>query len=87
MDESKDHLEQRCPRLGSVVSFRYCRTSGDDVSACWKVFDCWWESFDVVGYFKKHLSEDKFNILVNTEPKPKTVSLVELIEQAKKRAS
>ena len=41
----------------------------------------------MVGYFKKHLSEDKFNMLVNTEPKPKTVSLVELIEQAKKRAS
>ena len=41
----------------------------------------------MVGYLKKHLSEDKFNMLVNTEPKPKTVSLVELIEQAKKRAS
>jgi len=87
MDESKDHLERRCPRLGGPVSFRYCRTSGDDVSACWKIFDCWWEGFDVVGYLKKHLPEDKFNMLVNAKPKPKTVSLVELIEQAKKRAS
>jgi hypothetical protein len=87
MDESKDHFELRCPRLGGPVSFRYCRTSGDDVSACWKIFDCWWESFDVVGYIKKHLSEDKFNMLVNTKPKPKTLSLVELIEQTKKRAS
>lgn len=41
----------------------------------------------MVGYLKKHLPEDKFNMLVNAKPKPKTVSLVELIEQAKKRAS
>jgi len=86
MDESKDHLERRCPRLGGPVSFLYCRTTGEDGLACWKIFDCWWESFDVVGYFEKHLSEEKFNMLVNTKPKPKTVSLVELIEQAKKRA-
>ena len=69
------------------MSFRYCRTSGDDVSVCWKIFDCWWEGFDIVEYLKKHLSEDQFNMLVNTKPKPKTVSLIELIEQAKKRAS
>jgi len=33
------------------------------------------------------LPEDKFNKLVNTKPKPKMVSLVELIEQAKKRSA
>ena len=87
MDESKDHFELRCPRLGGPVSFRYCRTNGDGVSACWKIFDCWWEVFDVAGYLNKHLPEDKFNILVNTEPKPKVVSLIELIEQAQKGAS
>ncbi|OEU66313.1 MAG: hypothetical protein BBJ57_11435 [Desulfobacterales bacterium PC51MH44] len=87
MVTSKDHLEQRCPRLGGPVSFHYCRTCGDDSSACWKIFDCWWECFDVVGYLQKYLPEDKFNILVNAKPKPKMLSLMELIEQAKKRAS
>ena len=85
MDESKDHLEQRCPRLGGQVSFGYCRMNGDDGSACWKIFDCWWEYFDVVGYLNKHLPEDAFKALADARPQPKMVSLVELIEQARQR--
>lgn len=41
----------------------------------------------MVDYLNKYLPEDKFNKLVNTKPKPKMVSLVELIEQAKKRSA
>ena len=85
MEATKDHLERRCPRLGGPVSFGYCRTSGENDTACWKVFDCWWEHFDVVGHLKMCLPEDKFNLLANARPKPKVVSLVELVEQAKKR--
>ena len=87
MDENIDQLERRCPRLGGPVSFEYCRTSGDDHFVCWKIFDCWWECFDVVGHLKKSLPEDKFKKLENTKPKQKIVSLVELVEQAKKRIS
>jgi len=86
MDENIDHLEKRCPRLGGSVSFAYCKTSSEGHSVCWKVFDCWWECFDVVEHLRKSLSEDMFNKLVNTKPKPKIISLVELIEQAKKRS-
>ena len=86
MEESKDHLERRCPRLGGDISFGYCRTSGDNDSVCWKIFDCWWEYFDVVAHLKKYLPEDQFNRILQARPKPKIVSLVELIEQAKKRA-
>ena len=39
------------------------------------------------GHLKKILSEDEFKELANKKPKPKIVSLVELIEQAKKRVS
>jgi hypothetical protein len=87
MSENKDQIERRCPRLGGSVSFGYCRTSGDDNSPCWKVFDCWWECFDVVGYLKNSLSEDMFTRLVNSKPKPKIVSLVEIMQAAKERAS
>jgi hypothetical protein len=87
MDENIDQLERRCPRLGGPVSFEYCRTNGDDHSVCWKIFDCWGECFDVVGYLKDFLPEDKFKKLANSEPKQKIVSLVELVEQAKKRIS
>ena len=85
MVESKDSLERRCPRLGGPVSFGYCRTSSDNDTACWKILDCWWEHFDVVSHLKTCMAEDKFSMLVNAKPKPKLVSLVELIEQAQKR--
>ena len=87
MDNAFDALERRCPRLGGPISFGYCRTTGEDRLPCWKIFDCWWESFDVVEYLKKSLPEETFHRLVNTKPKPKVLSLVELIEQAKNRAS
>ena len=87
MDESKDHLERRCPRLGGPVSFHYCRTSGDNHLPCWKTFDCWWEYFDVTDFLKKNMDPDAFGTLTQTKPKPKIVSLVELIEQAKKRTA
>jgi len=85
IDKSKDQLGLRCPRLGGQVTFHYCRTSSDDHSVCWKIFDCWWEIFDVVKYLQKCLPEDKFQALADTRPRPKIASLVELIEQAKQR--
>ncbi|RZB29929.1 MAG: hypothetical protein SRB1_02209 [Desulfobacteraceae bacterium Eth-SRB1] len=85
MDTSKDKLERRCPRLGGAVSFRYCMLNGDNSLPCWKIFDCWWETFDVSAYLKQNLSEDQFNTIVNSKPKPKITSLIDLIEQAKSR--
>jgi len=87
MNEDKDQIERRCPRLGGTVSFGYCRTSGEGHCACWKILDCWWESFDVVTYLRNSLSEERFNQLVHAKPKPKVVSLFEIMEQAKKRIS
>lgn len=87
MSENKDQIERRCPRLGGPVPFGYCRMNGDDHSVCWKILDCWWEYFDVVAYLQQSLPEEKFNQLVHAKPKPKIVSLVELMEQAKDRTS
>jgi hypothetical protein len=84
MNKSKDHLEQRCPRLGGSVSFQYCRTSGEEGLPCWKIFDCWWEYFDVVTFLRTHLPEDVVDRIANTRPKPKLTSLVEIIAQAQK---
>jgi hypothetical protein len=83
MKEGKKCLQRRCPRLGGPVSFDYCWTCGDAKQPCWKIVDCWWETFDIVNYLKKNLSEEEFNRLIHAKPKPKITSLVELIEQAK----
>lgn len=85
MTESRDHLEQRCPRLGGPVTFNYCRVHGGEGFPCWKILDCWWETFDVVAFMKEHLTAEQFERLRNTQPKPKITSLIELINQAKKR--
>jgi len=72
--------------LGGPVTFGYCRRCGEEHLPCWKVFDCWWESFDVVDFLKSRLSPDQFHRLSQTRPKPKIDSLLELVEQAKKAA-
>jgi hypothetical protein len=87
MDESRDHLEKRCPRLGGPVTFNYCRLHGGDEPICWKILDCWWEIFDVATFLKEQLSPEEFSHLGNAQSKPKVASLIELIDQAKKRAN
>ena len=58
---------------------------GDNGLPCWKILDCWWETFDVSTYLKQNLPEDQFNTIVNSKPKPKITSIIDLIEQAKSR--
>jgi hypothetical protein len=85
MDENRDRLERRCPRLGGPVSFKYCRECGESGIPCWKIIDCWWEGFDVVAFLREHMPVEQFERLLNTQPKPKIRSLIELVEEAKKR--
>ena len=39
---------------------------GDRGEPCWKVFDCWWETFDIVTYMKASLTADQFESLMQT---------------------
>ncbi len=80
-----DDRQRRCPRLGHPVRFDYCRIGGDNQRPCFKVFDCWWEDFDVVGYFRQTLSKAEFKRLACAPPPNKTASLIDLIQQAKQR--
>jgi len=78
-------LEKRCPRLGGPVPFRYCMDAGDGDLPCFKIMDCWWEDFDIQAYLKKTLSGDELERLLKARPPSKVASIIELIEQAKKR--
>lgn len=83
-----ERLERRCPRLGGEVAFGYCKVCGEAASPCFKVFDCWWECFDVVSHMQACLSPEAFNSLSNHRTPPdKMTSLVDLIRQAQKRAA
>jgi hypothetical protein len=80
-----DHQKRRCPRLGDLIHFSYCRTCGEHHEPCFKVLDCWWEYFDVVAYFERHLSREAFEKLRTARAPEKIASLMDLIEQARKR--
>jgi len=84
MEDSKDSLERRCPRLGSIVSFLYCKTGGANEQPCWKIIDCWWEYFDVAAYLNKNMPAAVVRKIIDARPKPKVESLLDLINKAKK---
>lgn len=81
----KDHdsLEKHCPRLGHSVYFSYCRAPGNQIP-CSRIFDCWWETFDVETFMRMRYSQETL-VQIQEPPKSKVLSLVELIQQAQKR--
>lgn len=79
-----DNRSQRCKRLGHPVRFEYCRTQSHN-SLCPCILDCWWERFDVEAFLRAHGQGDAVDNLRAAPPRPKVASLVELIEQAKRR--
>lgn len=80
-----DHMQRRCPRLGDLITFSYCRACEEDGRPCFKALDCWWEYFDVVGYFRQTLSAEAFDRLRTSRAPDKMTSLLDLIHQARQR--
>ena len=81
--ESPEKLETRCPRLGGTVPFRYCLAPGEP-TPCFKILDCWWETFDVVSYLKERLPEETFDRLSKGLDKPNRLNaILEMVERLK----
>ncbi|MBW2028905.1 MAG: hypothetical protein JRH06_10430 [Deltaproteobacteria bacterium] len=74
----------RCPRLGHMISFSYCREENMGLP-CLKTLDCWFQHFMVEDHLRRELSSEEWKKVFNKPPGPKVLSLVDLIEQAKKR--
>lgn len=82
---ANDERSRRCPMLGHPVPFAYCRAPGTALP-CRRIFDCWWETFDVVTFIRSHYAErDVEQILAPATAK--TSQLMQLIEKAKNAAS
>ncbi len=75
-------MKIRCPKLGHEVDFNYCRKENNGLP-CARALICWSSYFDVEAFFKKELSEQEWKMAFETPPKPKLLSLLELIEKAK----
>ena len=82
-DKPHDHLEIRCPKLGGEVTFAYCLTEGGDLP-CPRTIVCWQPYFPVETLLRKKLTQEQWDRCFGQKPKEKMVSLIELIEAAKK---
>ena len=49
-----------------------------------KIYDCWWESFDIKAFIEENYSADIVK-QINKPQKLKTQSLLELIQEVEKR--
>ena len=83
MIEQHDDKTIRCPRVGGEVNFMFCR-SENNMSPCRFITGCWEMRFDISKFLAEYFPKEKLD-QVFAPPKPKLASLVELMEQAKKR--
>ena len=83
-DKPHDHLEIRCPKLGGEVTFAYCLMEGGDLP-CPRTIICWQPYFPVETLLREKLTQEQWDRCFGQKPKQKMVSLIELIEAAKKR--
>ena len=72
----------RCRMLGHDLNFGYCREGVGELP-CRRIFDCWFEQFDVESFMREHYTKEQIEKIL-TPPKPKMASLIELIQQANK---
>jgi hypothetical protein len=79
-----EEYQIRCPRLGHHIAFSYCRVENKGLP-CFKIIDCWYEHFMVEEFLREDLKPEEWERAFNRTMKPKILSLVELIEEAKKR--
>ncbi len=79
-----NQLQLRCPRLGGEVTFGYCLKEGGDIP-CPRILTCWQPFFAVETYLRENLTREQWERCFEREPKAKVMSLVELIEEARKR--
>ena len=80
-----DDFEIRCPRLGNAVAFSYCRIESQGLP-CFKIVDCWYEHFMIEDFLRQALKPDEWEKVFNRPRKAKVLTLVELIEEAKRGA-
>lgn len=68
--------------LGHEIHFGYCLAPGSAVP-CRKIIDCWWRVFDVQAFLRRHVQTEDLEAALKP-PKDKTLTLLELIEKARK---
>ncbi len=82
--DQHDDKKIYCKMLGHHLTFAYCR-QGASAQPCQKIFDCWFQMFDVEKFMTEHFTQEQLKSFL-APPKSKTTSLIELIRQAQDNA-
>lgn len=82
----RERRAMRCPRLGGEVFFSYCECEAGDLP-CARILVCWQAVFPVEEYLRSKLTGEEWMRFCIREPKDKMTTLLELVEQAKKRTA
>jgi len=69
--------------MGGQVTFEYCRIESHDLP-CFRAVTCWKLYFDAESFFRQALAPEDFDKAFGTPPQPRVVTLIELIEKARK---
>ncbi len=81
--EQYDQLDGYCRMLGHYIPFRYCRTHQNGLP-CKKILDCYFERIPIQDFIETHYTDEEKKTIFQ-ESSPKMHSIIELIEQAKRR--
>ena len=84
MTTNVDEYSIRCPRLGHTITFSYCRSENKGLP-CFKTLDCWFQHFPVEAHLRERLNSEEWVKVFERQGPTKVQSLLELIEEAKKR--
>ncbi len=79
-----DNEKIYCRKLGHWLTFHYCHRENNGLP-CRKILDCWFEKIPVKEFLKENYTKEEISYIFNSS-KPKITSLIEIIEQAKKRS-
>jgi hypothetical protein len=86
VEESIDRKEIRCPKLGHQIPFRYCQKENIGLP-CSRALKCWGPWPEAIDCLRGLLSRETWDRCFNNPPKPKMVTLLDLIERAKNAES
>lgn len=78
-----DDYRIRCRKLGHEVPFSYCRSESRGLP-CFRTLDCWYDHFLVEDLLRRELKPEEWDQAFTRPPKPKVLTLMDLIEQAKR---
>jgi len=81
--EKHDNERIYCRRLGHWLIFNYCRQESNGLP-CRKIVDCWFDKLEIKEFLNENYKEEEISYIFESS-RPKLTSIIELIEQAKKR--